>query len=299
LSAKVSPSWAVSTLSLYLEDQQISGPLVPDQDGQVTFKHLGVRIAKDETRSLDVRGSLHEIGFGAMASGQPVTVTLVSDFFEAASSLSCSDTYVTGGGVLGERLPLAARTRTVRQVKPILSVEPLPDPTLRGGLLPVLRFRITPDGSGDLAFKRLTLSLIGDWQSPLSLIAEPAGLRRLSDGHDLAGDYRLSGSCVSTGSPSCTLAITLDDWEFVNLAAGQAYEVRLNLEGAPLAGDRLDAVLLGDLEPIPSGQYPSHSAYNLIWSDQLFESNGTLDAYSWANGAYLDGLPAEPYRLDK
>jgi hypothetical protein len=291
---KVTPAATIASLSLYVDGRLVSGPQALDKNGAVRFQNLNQFIANSQTVSIEVKGQVAPYtNTGLVRSGQGVTLTFLSDYFSAKAALSCSETAIDGGGVLGERLPLEARERVIRRTRPTLSLEPLATSGLANGEPVLLRFAVAADEASDLAFQRLTAHITGSSEVALSLKAVDEGLYDVAAQAGLPGEYRLSGTCLDSRQPDCNLSISLTEWELVPAGTSQTYEIRLGLTGGAASGVTLETRLEGDFTPNLMGHNSQPEAYNFVWADLPLVEAGALKVYDWVNGAYVTGLPSE------
>ncbi len=321
---EVTAAAGVSSLSLYDGATLVGGPVSPNGAGQADFTGINFVIPKDASKVLTVKGNLNSVGGNSgAATGSNVTVKLVDPdraaagdvgSYEIRGSSGGSSTLITTNTATGgdDTAATTGRTKVLRKTKPTISLVALPSSVLSTGNQVAMRFTVSADGAGDVAFDHIQVAL-SKTANPTLASSGTSSLRRVGDSANLAGTTALTGALGAAGAAAGTLDILLTNEETVAAGTSRTYDVRLAVGGSAGSGDSVSASLNGDgaAAGTESGLLTSAgaglaevagTARNFVWSDVSSVTHGDLvvgSSTDWANGRYLKVLPSDTQTMSK
>ena len=321
---EVTSATGVSSLSLYDGATLVGGPVAPNGAGQADFTGINFVVPKDASKVLTVKGVLNTVGGASgAASGSDVTVKLVdpdraaggdAGSFEVRGTSAGSSTLITTNTLTGgdDTATTTGRTKVLRRSKPTITLVALPSTVLNTGNQVVMRFTVSADASGDVAFEHVQLA-ISKTTNPTLVSSGTSSLRRVGDSANLAGTTAISGALSAGGAASGTFDIFLTNEEPVAAGTSRTYDVRLTVAGAPTSGDSVSSSLNGDgaaagtetgviANPGAGTATVAGTARNFAWSDISTVNHGDFTQGSsadWANGRYLKVLPSDTQTMSK
>ncbi|MEY4723170.1 MAG: hypothetical protein RLZZ324_683, partial [Candidatus Parcubacteria bacterium] len=315
----VSGPTAVTAVSLYDGSTLVGGPSSVDGSGNADFSSMNFVIPKDGSKVLTVKGNLNTVGSSGAASGTLATVTLDnfgSSLFEVRGTSAGSSTLLTTAGAADT----AGRAKVLRRTKPTLSLVSLPTSTLSSGEQVVMRFTVSADAAGDVAFRSLTLPGTISAAPGVAAIAGNSSVRRVGDSTNLAGTSSVAGAgCTATTAGACTISISFANDEVVAAGTSRTYDVRETISGTLISGDSVSFKIDGEPSIVVetndlTGTAPSLEingvARKFTWSDMSAaphidsvdvanDGGGDIASTDWTNGSYVKVLPTDTQVLTK